>query len=78
MNLSESILYYKLYLKRKNYSVHTLKSYLHMLQRFLTWLAAPVEVATPNVKFHRMVLILIEKYNYSRHPQKRNTAHLCS
>lgn len=49
-----------------------------MLQRFLTWLAAPVEVATPNVKFHRMVLILIEKYNYSRHPQKRNTAHLCS
>jgi len=32
-------------LKRKNYSEHTVKNYLHRLQQFIGWLAVPVEQA---------------------------------
>jgi site-specific recombinase XerD len=46
MNLTESILNYRRYLKRKNYSPHTVKNYLHRLQRFLVWTSVPVELVT--------------------------------
>lgn len=40
-------------MKRKNYSPHTVKNYLHRLQRFFTWLSVPLELAIPeNVKFY--------------------------
>lgn len=32
-------------MKRKNYSEHTVKNYLHRLQQFIGWLAVPVEQA---------------------------------
>jgi site-specific recombinase XerD len=47
MNLTESVLNYRRYLKRKNYSPHTVKNYLHRLQRFFTWLSVPLELASP-------------------------------
>ena len=47
MYLTESVLNYRRYLKRKNYSPHTVKNYLHRLQRFFTWLAVPLEMARP-------------------------------
>ena len=34
-------------MKRKNYSPHTVKNYLHRLQRFFTWLSVPLELASP-------------------------------
>lgn len=34
-------------MKRKNYSPHTVKNYLHRLQRFFTWLSVPLELAIP-------------------------------
>lgn len=34
-------------MKRKNYSPHTVKNYLHRLQKFFTWLAVPLELASP-------------------------------
>ena len=53
MNLTESVLNYRRYLKRKNYSPHTVKNYLHRLQRFFTWLSVPLELASPeNVNFY--------------------------
>lgn len=53
MNLTESILNYRRYLKRKNYSPHTVKNYLHRLQRFFSWLSVPLELADPeNVKLY--------------------------
>lgn len=53
MNLTESVLNYRRYLKRKNYSPHTVKNYLHRLQRFFTWLSVPLELAGPeNVNFY--------------------------
>ncbi len=34
-------------MKRKNYSPHTVKNYLHRLQGFFTWLSVPLELASP-------------------------------
>lgn len=53
MNLTESILSYRRYLKRRNYSPHTVKNYLHRLQRFLVWMSVPIELVRPeNVKVY--------------------------
>lgn len=60
MNLTESILHYRQYLKRKNYSAHTVKNYLHRLQRFIAWLAVPLEsVQVQDIK--RYIDILLER-----------------
>ena len=51
MNLTESVLNYRRYLKRKNYSPHTVKNYLHRLKRFMV--SVPLELASPeNVKWY--------------------------
>ena len=47
MNLTASIVSYKRYLKRKNFSAQSVKSYLNRLKHFLVWLPVPVEDATP-------------------------------
>ncbi len=46
MNMTESILNYRLFLKRKNFSDLTVKNYLHRLKLFFSWLATPVELTT--------------------------------
>ncbi len=35
-------------MKRRNYSPHTVKNYLHRLQRFLVWVSVPVESVRPD------------------------------
>lgn len=51
MNLTESILNYRRSLKRKNYSLHTIKNYLHRLRCFLVWISVPIEsVRSEDVK----------------------------
>lgn len=53
MNLTESILSYRRYLKRKNYSPHTIKNYLHRLHRFFSWTSVSIElVRVENVKLY--------------------------
>jgi site-specific recombinase XerD len=47
MDVINSIVNFRRYLKRKNYSAHTVKNYLNMLQHFMRWLAVPVEEAAP-------------------------------
>jgi len=47
MNLTDAVLHYRRYLKRRNYSVHTRKNYLNRLQHFLIWLPVEVESAEP-------------------------------
>jgi site-specific recombinase XerD len=44
--MTESILNYRLFLKRKNFSGLTVKNYLHRLKLFVSWLATPVESTT--------------------------------
>lgn len=47
-------------MKRKNYSPHTVKNYLHRLQLFLVWISVPVESVKPaDVK--RYIDFLLEK-----------------
>ena len=42
----ESILNFKRYLRRRNLSAHTGKNYLHRLQKFMAWVAVPIESVT--------------------------------
>lgn len=60
MNLTESILRYKRYLKRRNLASHTVKNYLHRLKQFMVWGAVPMEAVTSqDVKDY--VDVLLEK-----------------
>jgi site-specific recombinase XerD len=47
MNLTDAVLHYRRYLKRRNYSDHTKRNYLNRLQHYLIWLQVPVESAEP-------------------------------
>ena len=60
MNLTESILSYRRYLKRKNYSLHTVKNYLHRLQRFFVWISVPLESVKPE-EIKNYIEFLLEK-----------------
>jgi site-specific recombinase XerD len=60
MNLIESVMHYRRYLKRKNYSNHTIKNYLNRLKHFLVWLPVPVELAKP-VHVKHYIDTLLEK-----------------
>jgi site-specific recombinase XerD len=46
MERTDLIEKYKRYLKRRNYSVHTVKNYVNMLGHFSKWLRIPMEQAT--------------------------------
>jgi len=37
MNMTNSIIEFRRYLKRRNYSVHTIKNYLHSIKQFVVW-----------------------------------------
>ena len=43
MNLTNVIINYRRYLKRRNYSQHTLKTYLNKLRQFVLWVDVPLE-----------------------------------
>ena len=58
MNLTESILNYRRYLKRRNLSKHTNRNYLHRLKQFMVWVAVPVEsVSSEDMKKYIDVLL---------------------
>jgi site-specific recombinase XerD len=46
MDVTNVIINFRRHLKRKNYSPHTVKNYLNMLQHYIRWLDIPVEAAT--------------------------------
>jgi site-specific recombinase XerD len=52
MTLTNSIVNYRRYLKRKNYAPHTIKNYLHSLKEFVLWLDVPIEEVTPKKIIH--------------------------
>ena len=47
MDVTNVITNFRRHLKRKNYSLHTIKNYLNMLQHYIRWLDIPVERAAP-------------------------------
>ena len=46
MEPTESIARYRRFLKRRNYSIHTVKNYMNILGQFSAWLQAPMEGVT--------------------------------
>jgi site-specific recombinase XerD len=47
MSEIEVLVKYRRFLKRRNYSTHTIKNYMNTLNHFLRWLQGPVEEVTP-------------------------------
>jgi len=46
MSQTELLVKYRRFLKRRNYSSHTIKNYMNTLDHFLHWLQGPIEEAT--------------------------------
>jgi site-specific recombinase XerD len=46
MMTNESLVKYRRFLKRRNYSAHTIKTYMNTLEHFRSWLPLPVEEVT--------------------------------
>ena len=46
MQMTNVIINYRRYLKRRNYSAHSVKYYLNILKQFVIWLDVPLEFAT--------------------------------
>ncbi|MBW1812920.1 MAG: tyrosine-type recombinase/integrase [Deltaproteobacteria bacterium] len=47
MAIIDSILHYRRFMKRRNYSAHTVKNYMSTLKHFVLWVDVPVEQVTP-------------------------------
>ena len=45
--MDNSIIKFRRFLKRRNYSTHTVKNYLSTLEHFVAWLDVPIEQVTP-------------------------------
>jgi len=46
MNLTDSIIEYRCYLRRRNFSSHTIINYLSSIKQFVLWIDVPVETVT--------------------------------
>ena len=47
MQMTNVIINFRRYLKRRNYSAHSVKNYLNILKQFVLWLDVKVEEMTP-------------------------------
>jgi site-specific recombinase XerD len=55
MAITDSIVNFRRFLKRRNFSPHTVKNYLNSLRHFVLWLKSPIEQAT-----HKEVVAYID------------------
>ena len=55
MAITDSIINYRRFLKRRNYSKHTLRNYMNTLKYFVLWLDVPIEAVT-----HKKLLAFID------------------
>ena len=46
MNMTNTIIEFRRYLKRRNYSQHTIRNYLHSIKQFVLWVDVPLEEVT--------------------------------
>jgi site-specific recombinase XerD len=65
------LIHYRRALKRKNYSTHTLKSYLNILDHFLRWIPVPLSEVTS-----REVGLYVDHLLQNRRTPKTITCHL--
>ena len=55
MAITDSIINYRRFLKRRNYSKYTLRNYMNTLRHFVLWLDVPIEEIT-----HKKLLSFID------------------
>ena len=60
MSITNSIVNYRRFLKRRNYSPWTVKNYLNSLKHFVVWVDVPIEQVT-NQKLTAYIDYLLEK-----------------
>ncbi len=73
MDITNVILNYRRFIKRRNYSPHTVKSYMHTLRQFIVWIDVVVEDVT-----HQKVLSYIDHLLNRRLTPKTINCHLDS
>ncbi len=71
MGITDSIVSYRRFLKRRNYSAHSIKSYMNILKQFVLWLDVPLEEAT-----NQKVLCYIDRLLGKRLKPKTINCHL--
>lgn len=73
MAITDAIIQYRRFLKRRNYSAHTLKNYMSTLTQFILWVDVPVEEVT-----HKHLLTYIDHLLDRRLKPKTVNSHLDS
>ena len=71
MDITDSIVSYRRHLKRRNYSIHTIKNYMNVLKHFVVWVNVPLEEVD-----HAKVLLYIDWLIGKRHKAKTINCHL--
>ena len=71
MDITDSIVSYRRHLKRRNYSIHTIKNYMNVLKHFVVWVNVPLEEVN-----HEKVLLYIDWLIGKRHKAKTINCHL--
>jgi site-specific recombinase XerD len=71
MEISNAIVNYRRFLKRRNYSPHTIKNYMNILKHFVVWVNVPIEAVD-----HRKVAEYTDKLLSKRLKPKTINCHL--
>lgn len=69
MNMTSAIIEYRRYLKRRNFSSHTVINYLSSIKLFVLWLNIPVEAVT----YDQISAYIDHLLNKKMHPQSINS-----
>jgi site-specific recombinase XerD len=73
MAITETIIHYRRFLKRRNYSLHTIRNYMYTLRQFILWVNVPIEKVT-----HKTMLAYIDHLIGRRLSPKTINCHLDS
>lgn len=73
MAITDAIIQYRRFIKRRNYSSHTIKNYMNTLRQFVVWVDAPIEQVT-----HAIILRYIDYLLDRRLAPKTINCHLDS
>jgi site-specific recombinase XerD len=73
MAITDVIIQYRRFIKRLNYSPHTIRNYMHTLRQFILWVDVPIEQVT-----HRNLLSYIDHLLDRRLSPKTINCHLDS
>lgn len=73
MAITDAIIQYRRFIKRRNYSPHTIRNYMHTLRQFILWVNVPIEQVT-----HQILLSYIDHLLDRRLTPKTINCHLDS